>query len=93
MRLAAHLGVEVEAAGGEAAGLQDAIHRQRHVERIVVELVGVPAVLRIAAVDVDRAEDAERVGQRDLVLEGVAGEGRVVGFDVDLHLVLEAVAS
>ncbi len=45
----------------------------------------------VAAVDVDRAEDAERRGQRDLVLEGVAGEDRVVLLDIDLHILLEAV--
>ena len=45
----------------------------------------------VAAVHVDRAEDAERLRERDLVLEAVAGQQRVVLLDVDLDLVLEAV--
>ncbi len=90
-RLAADLGVEVEAAGPEAAGLQDVIERQRGVRDVVRELVGVPAQLRIAAVHVDRTEDAERGRQRDLMLEAVAGKRRVVVLDVDLDLLLEAV--
>ena len=90
--LTAHFRIEVEAAGGEAARLQDAIHREDQIERIVVELIRVPAVLRIAAVDVDRTEDAERRGGGNFMLEAVAGERCMVGFDVDLHLVLEAVA-
>ena len=89
--LAAHLGVEVVAAGGEAAALQDVVERQRDFAHVVRELIGVPAVLRIAAVHVDRAEDAEVDRHGDLVLEAVPGERRVVGFDVDLDLLLEAV--
>ena len=58
----------------------------RHLAGVHGELVGVPAEQRVAAVDVDRAENAERERQRDLVLEGVAGEHRVVLLDVDLHL-------
>ena len=91
-RLAADLGVEVEAAGGEAAGLQDLVAGQRHLRDVHGELVGVPAGLIVVAVDVDRAEDAERGGERELVLEGVAGEDGVVLLDVDLDLLLEAEA-
>ena len=56
--LAAQLGVEVEAAGREAAAAQDLVQRQREVLDRVRELVGVPAVLGVAAVGVDAAEDA-----------------------------------
>ena len=55
------------------------------------ELVGVPAEQIVAAVQVERAEDAERAGELDLVLEGMAGEDGVVLLDVDLDLVLEVV--
>ena len=68
-RLAAHLGVEIEAAGREAAGLQDVIERRDEFGRVVGELVGVPARLVVVAVGVDRAENAERGGRGDLVLE------------------------
>src|SRR5262245_59239082 len=53
--LAAELRVEVEAAGREAAALEDLVQRQGQVLDGVGELVGVPAVLGIAAVGVDRA--------------------------------------
>ena len=42
-RLAAQLGVEVRAAGREAAAAQDLIVGERRVEHVVRELVGVPA--------------------------------------------------
>ncbi len=89
--LAADLGIEVQAAGGEAAAFQDVIKRKADLRNVVRELIGIPARLRIAAVDVDRAEDAECHGKRDFMLEGMAGERRVVGLDIDLDLVFQAV--
>ncbi len=67
------------------------VHRERHLGEVVRELVGVPAELHVAAVHVDRAEDAQRLRGRDLVLEAVAGERGVVGLDVDLDFLLEPV--
>ena len=90
-RLAAQLGVEVQPAAGEAAALQHVVQGQRHLRQVVRELVGVPAQHLVAAVHVDGAEDAQRLRQRDLVLEAVAGEQRVVLLDVDLDLLLQAV--
>ena len=90
--LAAQLGVEVEAAGREPAAPQDLVERQGQVLDRVRELVGVPAVLRVAAVRVDAAEHPVRDGVRDLVVERVAGERRVVRLDVEPVLVLEPVA-
>lgn len=64
---------------------------ERHFGNIVRELVGIPAGLVVVAVHVDRAEDAERIGKRQLVLEGVAGKDRVALLDIELHLVFKAV--
>ncbi|AOW24381.1 hypothetical protein BJP26_13020 [Sphingomonas melonis TY] len=91
-RLAADLGIEVEAARRKAARAQDFEHRERHFLDRVGELIGIPAVLRIAAVGVDRAKDAERARRRDLMFEGVAREGRVVRLDIDADLVLQPIA-
>ena len=88
-RLAAQLGVEIGAAGLEAAGLQHMVVGQRHFRHIVGELVGVPAGLVVVAVHVDRTEDAERIGQRQLVLEGMAGKDGVALLDIDLDLLLQ----
>ena len=63
---------------------------QRHLRHIHAELVGVPAEEIVAAVQVERAEDAERAGELELVLERVAGKDRVVLLDVDLDLVLRS---
>jgi hypothetical protein len=90
-RLAAQLRVEVGAAGLEAAACQDLVIGQRHFRNVVRELVGIPAGLVVVAVHVDRAEDAERIGKRQLVLEGVAGKDRVALLDIELHFVFEAV--
>src|SRR5215211_3705598 len=89
-RLAADLGVEVETAGSESAGLEDVITGKRHLRDIHRELVGVPAEKIVAAIDVDRAEDAEGGCEREFVLEGVTGQDRVILLDIDLHLIFEA---
>ena len=90
--LSAQLGVEVEATGREAAAPQDLVDGERQLVDRVRELVGVPAVLVIAAVGIDAAEHpvAHRVG--DLVMEAVAGERRVVGLEVELVLTLQAMS-
>ena len=89
-RLAADLGVEVHAAGLEAAGADESRSSSASARGTFMrELVGVPAEKIVAAVQVERAEDAERAGELDLVLERMAGEDRVVLLDVDLDLVLE----
>src|SRR5471032_3398494 len=67
--LTAHFRIEVHAASAEAAMSQDFIQRQRQLFNAVRKLVGVPAILRIAAIRIDTAEDAERVSRRNLVVE------------------------
>ena len=66
----------------EAAGPEDLVQRQGQVLDRVRELVGVPAVLGVAAVGVDGAQDAVRDRVRHLVVEAVPGERGVVGLDV-----------
>ena len=85
------LGVEVVAAGGETSTLQDVVESRGDLANVVRELVGIPAVLRIAPIHVDRSEHAQRDRGRDLVLKAVAGEGCVVGLDIELHFLFEAV--
>lgn len=88
-RLAPNLGVEVCPTSPEPAALKDVVVGERDLGHVVWELIGVPARLRIATVDVDRAEDPERLGERQLMLERVAGKRRVVGLDVNLDLILQ----
>ena len=83
-RLAAQLGVEVEAARAQPAVLDQLEHRRNEVLRVVGELIGVPAAAGVAAVDVERPEDAVRPRGGDLVLEIETGECGVV--DLDVHL-------
>src|SRR5207244_7351761 len=85
--LPAELRIEVEAAGREPARGKYFVERERELVDRVRELVGVPAVLVVAAVDVDAAEAAERDRARHLVMEAVAGEGRVVCFEVEAVLI------
>ena len=89
--LAADLGVEVHAAGLEAAVFQDAQHALRGEVDVGGELVGVPAEHEVAGVGVDGAEGAGGAGDFQLVLHGVAGEGGVVGLKVELEVVHEVV--
>ena len=62
---------------------QDLVEGQRELLDRVRELVGVPAVLGVAAVGVDAAEHPVRDRVGDLVVEAVAGERGVVGLDVE----------
>jgi len=55
-------------------------------------LFGVPPIARIAAVDVDRAEDAVRPRYCDLMFEIQAGQGRMIDLDVDFDLLGEPIA-
>ena len=66
---------------------QDLVQGEAHLLDRARELVGVPPVLRVAAVGVDRAEHAGGDRGGHLVVEAVAGEGGVVGLEVDLDLV------
>ena len=89
--LAADLGVEVQAACGEAASFQNLQHRQRDFRHVDDELVRVPSRLIVAAVHVDGTENAKCRSKRDFMLEGVACENGVVLLDVDLHILLRRV--
>ncbi len=85
------LGIEVDAAGAEAALLEDDEHAGGGEIDIGRELVGVPAEEKVASVGVDAAEEAVLAGVLHLVEHGVAGQGGVVGFDVELEVFIEAV--
>src|SRR3954468_4584581 len=90
-RLPSDLGVEVETAGRKAAGFQHLVKREGKLRHIHRELVGIPAEQIVAAVDIERAQDSQRLGERDLVLERMAGEDGVVLLDVELDVVQEVV--
>ena len=55
------------------------------------ELIRVPTEKSVAGVGVDAAQKSELGGHQDVVLVVVAGQGGVVGFDVELEVVGEAV--
>ncbi|KAJ8552584.1 hypothetical protein ON010_g9962 [Phytophthora cinnamomi] len=89
--LAAHLGVEVEASGREAADLDELLHDEHGLLLVHEELVRVPADERVARVAVHGAQHLVAGGVVDVVLVVVARERRVVGLDVELEVVLQAV--
>ena len=55
-------------------------------------MIGIPAQQIVAAIDIERAQDSQRLGERDLVLERVAGENGVVLLDVELDVFQQVVA-
>ena len=77
----------------ETAATDDLDHRGGEIVCIYRELVGVPAVLGVASVGVDGAEHAVVDGYCEFMLEGVAGEGGMVDFDIDLEVLVEAVGA
>ena len=88
---AADLGVEVEAAGFEAAHFEDLDHDVGGHVDIDGELVGVPADEFVTGIGVDAAEGIGGGGDGEFVLDGVSGEGGVIGFDVELEVLEEPV--
>ena len=91
VRLATALGVEVQAAGGEAAHLEDGEHDLGRQVDVCGKLVGIPADEFIAAVGVDATEHASIGSHGELVLHGVSREGGMVGLDVQLEVIHEIV--
>ena len=87
---AADFGVEVCAAGGEAAHLEDGEHDLGGEINVGGELVGVPAEENVAGVGVDRAEGVGGGGDFHFVLHGVAGEGGVVRLEVQFEMLEQA---
>ena len=83
--------VEVGASGAHAAAFKDGVHGEGHFGDVVGELVGVPAALVVAAVEVYGTEEVVACGEFEFVLEGVARECRVVHFNVYFYFVLETV--
>ena len=83
---AADLGVKVDAAGAEAAVLEDRQHALRGEVVVGRELVGVPAEEQVARVGVDRAEATLCACVVELVHHRVTGEGRVIGLEVELEV-------
>ena len=90
-RLAAGLGIEVEAAGGKSPTFENVAKRHRKLADIVGKLVRIPTILRVAPVHVDRAEYPKRIGSRNFVFETVSCQRRVIGFNFDLDLVFQPV--
>ena len=89
--LAAQLGIEVETAIDEALIL-DQLHQRRHqLLRVVRELVGIPAIAWIAAIDIDRAEDAVGARDRYFMFEIQSRQGGVIDFNVDLDLLGQSI--
>src|SRR2546428_7721550 len=80
------LRVEIEATRRESACGQDLVERERQLVDRIRELIGVPTVLVVAAVDVDAAEAAERDRAGDFVMKAVTREGRVVRLEVEAGL-------
>ena len=54
-------------------------------------MIGVPTQQEIAGVGVNRSEQAVRCRRFNLMLERVAGEGRMIGLEVELEMLVETV--
>src|SRR3569833_2667746 len=91
-RLPPQLGVEVETARLEALVLFVLFLCRFLLLRVDGELVRIPAITRVAAIDVDRAENSKGARRCNLVLEVEARQSRMVDFDVDLHFFRQPVA-
>ena len=85
------LGIEIQAAVRKSAGLEHLQHAQGGLVDVGGELIGVPAQQQIALIGVDGAERPVDPRHGQLVLEGVARQGGVVGLDVQLEVLVQPV--
>ncbi|MCY1376652.1 hypothetical protein D9M69_641610 [compost metagenome] len=81
-RISSYFGIKVNTSALETAGLQDDQHRFCQLIDIVRKLIGVPAVLVISAVGINRAQHSRVNGHLKLMLKGVSGQGGVVHLQV-----------
>src|SRR5262249_25460501 len=91
--LAPYLGIEVDAARRQSPLPQDDQHALRRQVQVGRELIRIPAEQEVAAVGVDRAEQALRGGVGQLVHHRVPRQRRVVGLHVQLEMIRQAVAA
>ena len=83
------LGVEVRTACSETAVADDLHESLCEFEVINRELVGVPSVLGVTAVGVNRTEHAGIYSASQFVFESVACEGGVVDLNIDFEILVE----
>ena len=55
------------------------------------ELIGIPAILIVSTVGVDRTEHAVVYGYRQLVFECMAGQSSMIDLDVYLEILIQAI--
>ena len=87
---AAGLGVKVKTSG-ESVTFEHLIHAKGRVIDVKGELVGIPAQEHVPLIGVDAAQHAVHGGDAKIVLEGMSGKRRVIGFDVQLEILVQPV--
>ena len=91
-RVTTNLRIEVGTAVAQSAVADNFEHGLCQVEVVDGELVGIPSVLSIATVGIDRTQHTGIDGTCQLVFEGMTGKGGVVHFDVHLEVLVQAVS-
>ena len=84
--LAPNFGVEIDSAGRQAPHLKNGKHAASRQVNIGRKLIGIPAQKRIARVGIDRTERSGGKRNSELMLHFVTGQGRVIGFEVELEV-------
>src|SRR5690606_12722404 len=88
-RISSGLRVEVDTSRPEPSCLQDHQHCFSKLIEIIGELVGIPAVLVVAAVGVDTSQQLRVCSHLQFVLEGMLRQRGVIHFDVKLEIIEE----
>ena len=87
------LRIKVNPSRHETPILENREHAASRQVDIRGELVGVPAKQQVASVGIDGAQETLASSVFKLMFHRMAGESRVVGLDVQLDMILEAIAS
>src|SRR5690554_7292661 len=82
-RVSAGFGIEVNTSGFEATSFQNHQHSLYSLIDIDGELVGIPTILVITAVGIDRAKQSGIGSHLQFMLEGMVGQSRMVHLNVD----------
>ena len=92
-RIAASLGIEIGATCAETSVANDLHPSLYEFELIDRELVGIPAVLHITTIGIDRTEHTIVDSHCKFVFECVTGKSGMVNFDIHLEVLVKAVSA
>ena len=88
----ANLGIEVRTAIAQAAIADNLHHSLSQLEVVNGELVGIPAILSVTTVGIDRTQHTSINSASQLMLKGVTSQRSVIHLDIHLEVLIQTMS-